>query len=456
MTFRVIVEAGRDEIVEGQRPEVIPARTSPKTGQKGVSVSTFVQVVFTEPVKKITGNVVLKDPQGNSVAVKLSGVLRGGGVIDDLDQAPDAAVTSLTVQPLTGLQYGVLYKLSLGDGIQDLDTTPQPLVPYSTSFTTFNPESLSEGVESFGSPGIVVLGERAYLVHNFFSYGTLRVFETTDPVTPLEIPNGPNDTRDPRFGVAYRPVDIVGEAESPLTGGRVVAVATGPAAQSKPSNIWLLNVNDDSATRWIGAVSLTATAAEGFINRTFMRAGWLYSATQKKGIQVVDLGQVVDNFKPLETNAAEHFQMRQAFLTDGQGYGQENVASIEVSSPSGGPARLSDLKAGLIQTADGGLLVVAAAADHGLVVANPGTQSVLFPSGTVEVKREVDGQVEATLGYGQAIGMGNVAGQDVTVIVGSGTLLQETQSRPMLMVVSLFDPEHPKGLGYLLLDDATV
>src|SRR5262249_32500122 len=56
----------------------------------------------------------------------------------------------------------------------------------------------------------------------------------------------------------------------------------------------------------------------------------------------------------------------------------------------------------------------------------------------------------------QAIGMGNVAGQDVTVIVGSGTLLQETQTRPMLMVVSLFDPEHPKGLGYLLLDDATV
>jgi hypothetical protein len=467
-TFRVIGEAGRDEIVEGQRPEVIPARTSPKTGQKGVSVTTFVQVVFTEPVKKISGNVTLADPSGNPVPVKLSGVLRGGGVVDDLDQAPDAAVTSLTVQPLTGLQYGVVYTLSLGDSIQDLDTTACPddptsppcgLEPYETTFTTFNPESLSEGVESFGSPGIVVLGERAYLVHNYFSYGTLRVFETTDPVTPLEIPNGPSDSRDPRFGVAYRPVDIVGEAESPLTGGRVVAVATGPAAQSKPSNIWLLDVNDDSATRWIGAVSLTATAAEGFINRTFMRAGVLYSATQRKGIQVVDLGRVVDNFKPLETNAAAHFQMRSAFLTDGQGYGNDDVISIEVPSPFGGPARLSDLKAGLIQTEGGGLLVVAAAADHGLVVANPGSRNVLS-NDKVTVERPVGDPpqmvVEATLRYGQAIGMGNVAGQDVTVVVGSGTILQETQSRPMLMVVSLLKPESPKGLGYLLLDDATV
>jgi hypothetical protein len=465
-TFRVIGEAGRDDIVESQRPEVIPDRTFPTKRQTGVSVTTFVRVVFTEPVRKISGNVTLKDPSGNPVPVKLSGVKKGGGVIDDLDQSPDAPVTSLTVQPLTGLQYGIVYKLSLSDGIQDLDTTacaevptspPCTLVPYETTFTTFNPESLSGGVDRFGSPGIVVLGERAYLVHNFFSYGTLRVFETTDPVSPVEIPNGPGDLRDPRFGVAYRPVDIVGEDESPLTGGRVVVVATGPAAQSKPSNIWLLDVNDDSATRWIGAVSLTATAAEGFINRTFMRAGVLYSATQKKGIQVVDLGQVMDNFKPLERNAAEHFQMRSAFLTDGQGYGQENVVSIPVQSPFGGPARLSDLKAGLVQTTEGGLLVVAAAADHGLVVANPGTQAVLS-SDKVTVERVVDGQtvVVATLLYGQAIGMGNVAGQDVTAIVGSGTILGQTNPQPMLMVVSLFDPEHPKGLGYLLLDDATV
>jgi hypothetical protein len=464
-TFRVIGAGGTDEIVEGARPEVIPARTSPKSGASGVQVSTFVQVVFTEPVRKISGNVVLKDAKGQLIAVKLSGVLRYGGVVEDLAQSPDAVITSLTVQPLSGLEYGATYRLELGDGIEDLDTTPcgsaptEPppcsLVPYDTQFTTFSPESLSTNPESFGSPGIVVLGERAYLVQNHFYAGTLRVFETTDPVSPLEIPNSDTDSRDPRYTVSYRPVDLVGETDSPLTGGRVVAVVTGPTAQSKPSNVWLLDVNDDRATQWIGAVSLTNSAAEGFVSRSFLRAGVLYAATFRKGIQVVDLGQVKDAFKAPGT--PEFFQMSQAFLTDGRGYGQENVINIQVNSPFGGPARLNDIEAALTQTTDGAQLLVAAPGDPGLTVVNPATQSVLW-NDKVTYEREVDGQkvVEATLRYGQAIGLGNVAGQDLAVVVGSGTILQETQSRPLLMVVSLYDPQNPVGLGYVQLDDASV
>ena len=466
-TFRVIGAGGTDEIVEGARPEVIPARTVPKSGASGVQVSTYMQVVFTEPVRKVSGNVLLKDAKGQPVAVKLSGVLRHGGVVEDLAASPDAVVTSLTVQPLSGLKYGATYRLELGDGIEDLDTTPcgpapnQPppcnLVPYDTQFTTFTPESLSKDPESFGSPGIVVLGERAYLVQNHFYAGTLRVFETADPVTPLEIPNSEADSRDPRYTVSYRPVDLVGETDSPLTGGRVVAVVTGPTAQSKPSNVWLLDVNDDAATQWIGAVSLTSSAQEGFVSRSFLRAGVLYAATFRKGIQVVDLGRVKDAFKPVETDATGHFQMRQAFLTDGQGYGQENVVGIPVSSPFGGPARLNDIEAALTQTADGAQVLVAAPGDPGLTVVNPNTQSVLW-NDKVTVEREVAGQkvVEATLRYGQAIALGTVAGQDLAVVVGSGTIQQETQSRPLLMVVSLYDPQNPVGLGYVLLDDATV
>ena len=61
-------------------------------------------------------------------------------MVEDLDASPDAVITSLTVQPLSGLEYGATYRLELGDGIEDLDTTPcgpapnQPppcnLVPY--------------------------------------------------------------------------------------------------------------------------------------------------------------------------------------------------------------------------------------------------------------------------------------------------------------------------------------
>ena len=473
-TFRVIGAGGTDEIVEGARPEVIPARTVPKSGATGVQVSTYVQVVFTEPVRKVSGNVLLRKvvpttPPSFSdpIAVKLSGVLRHGGVVEDLAASPDAVVTSLTVQPLSGLEYGATYRLELGDGIEDLDTTPcgpapnQPppckLVPYDTQFTTFTPESLSTNPESFGSPGIVVLEERAYLVQNHFYAGTLRVFETADPVSPLEIPNSEADSRDPRYTVSYRPVDLVGETDSPLTGGRVVAVVTGSTAQSKPSNVWVLDVNDDAATQWIGAVSLTSSAQEGFVSRSFLRAGVLYAATFRKGIQVVDLGKVKDAFKPVETDATGHFQMRQAFLTDGQGYGQEDVVGIPVSSPFGGPARLNDIEAALTQTSDGAQVLVAAPGDPGLTVVNPNTQSVLW-NDKVTVEREVGGQkvVEATLRYGQAIALGNVAGQDLAVVVGSGTILQETQSRPLLMVVSLYDPQNPVGLGYVPLEDGTV
>lgn len=52
--------------------------------------------------------------------------------------------------------------------------------------------------------------------------------------------------------------------------------------------------------------------------------------------------------------------------------------------------------------------------------------------------------------------MGNVGGQDVVVLVGSGTILQEAQLRPLLMVVSLFDPQNPVGLGYVPLEDAWI
>ena len=321
-TFRVIGVGGTSETVEGQPPEVIPGRTVPKSGARGAARLELLQVVFTEPVRKVAGNVTLEGGAGAPVAIKVYGTLRNdGGVVDDLETSPDAVVTGLTIQPRVGLQYGTTYTLELTDGIEDLDTTPAALVPYETRFETFQPESLippGEG-ETYGSPGIVVLGERAYLVENHFYGGTLKAYEATDPIEPREIESA-------RYSVTYRPVDIVGEAESPLTGGRLVAVATGPPARSTPSNVWLLDVSNDAATQWIGAVSLTSSATDGFINRTFMRNGFLYAATYRKGIQAIDLGTVIDGFKAPGTDAFS--QMSRALFTDGRGFSQENVLSI--------------------------------------------------------------------------------------------------------------------------------
>ena len=79
-------------------------------------------------------------------------------------------VTSLTIQPLTGLKYGTRYTLQLSADIQDLDgdaggqPAPKALVPYESTFTTFGPVALTEpgAGETFGSPGIAVLSDRAW------------------------------------------------------------------------------------------------------------------------------------------------------------------------------------------------------------------------------------------------------------------------------------------------------
>ena len=54
---------------------------------------------------------------------------------------------------------------------------PKALVPYEGRFTTFGPESIGGTAETFPSPGIVVLGERAYLVKNDIEQGFVRVFD---------------------------------------------------------------------------------------------------------------------------------------------------------------------------------------------------------------------------------------------------------------------------------------
>ena len=63
-TFRVIAEGGGIDTDEKSPPKVITGRTVPKADAKGVPVSTFLQVAFTEPVRNIPGNVTLEDADG--------------------------------------------------------------------------------------------------------------------------------------------------------------------------------------------------------------------------------------------------------------------------------------------------------------------------------------------------------------------------------------------------------
>ena len=441
-TFRVIGAGGTDEIVEGP-PEVIPARTVPKSGAKGVGVSSFLQVVFTEPVKKIAGNVTLADEEGDSRPDQDLGNPalrrdrggppkqpgRGGHQPDHPTAGGPAVRDDVHLEP-HGRDRGP------GRHAQPPGAVRDPL----RDLRAREPHPTREG-ETYGSPGIVVLGDRAYLVENHFHSGTLKAYEATDPIEPREIKSA-------RYAVVHRPVDIVGETESPLTGGRLVAVSTGPPARSTPSNVWVLDVSNDASTQWVGAVSLANSAGDGFINRTFMKNGVLYAATYRKGIQVVDLGKVIDGFAAPGTDA--YFQMNQALFTDGRGFGQENVVSIPVSGPYGA-AHLEDLEAGPVGPE--GRLAVVASGDTGLTLVDPGTRQILS-SGAVTVLAE-DGQTEeATLDYGRALGLAKIETYDIAVVAGSGTALGEPQT--LVMIVDISNPVAPVGLGWTALADTSV
>ncbi len=451
-TFRVLGAGGSGEIDPDAAPAVIDAQTIPKKGATGVPVSAFVQIVFSEPVKNLvefTGgtlvqHVVLLDPENHPIPIKISGIAPDGSVVDDITSA-DAVVTGITVQPKTGLRYKTVYRLSLSDAIHDLDSdaeyppTPKPLVPYETSFETFGPESLilpGEGA-TFGSPGLVALGDRGYLMD--ISAHLLRAFDLQDPVSPTEIESAQH----------YVPMtgrDIVGETPSPL-GDRVVAVTTVPMGFDAPTATWLYNVSEDSQSVQIGGVTLLNSNAEGYVYRTFMASGVLYAATYKQGILVVDLGGVVDH--NIAEGTSEYSRMFWAMTRAGSGWSTGSVVSIPVDSPLyGGPARLQDVKAALLTNGNDSRVFAVATGDTGLTVADPGAQSLEFNGPAILKADGGTGPELARLTYGTALALTNIQERDLAVVAGSG--LVGGESRSLIMVVSLASARAPAGIGYVL------
>ena len=295
VTIRVLAGGGGVDTDPNLPPAVITAQTAPVADAVGVAVTIFPQIAFTEPVLHIPGNVFLRDAGGAPVPIKISGVgVDASGAPIEIDEVTNAAtvVTGLTIQPRFGLAYGAVYRLELTSGIVDRDPSPdgpRPLVPFTSSFTTFRPESIGGTETQFSSPGLVVLGNRAYVLETQYAggvggvqTGALRVFDMTDPVQPREIAAS--------TPIQAAPRDITGE-------GTTVAVATMPHTGfvngdiwSGPSNLLIYDVSG-LVPQWIGAASLTDGILDGTPNRVVMKDDMAYVATARKGLQVVDLTQ---------------------------------------------------------------------------------------------------------------------------------------------------------------------
>ena len=443
---------GNNDPVAGP-PVVISV--SPKPSARGVPLDVLPQVAFSEPVK-VGGRVsfiegdIASGAAGNPIAVTVIGTSPTAGVVD-LGTNPQVPVTSITIKPLVGLRYGTTYNVVIETGAEDLDTpTPSVLEAYGSSFSTFTPASLPPA-SGTASPGIVVLGDRAYLVQNNFYTGVLKVFDVRDPAAPRPVESASNESL-----TGGRPVDIAGDwgdGSVVAEGGRLVAVATSTSYQSRPSNIEIFDVSSATSTTWLGGMSLTASGEEGIVQRLVVRGGLAYAATYRKGIQVVDLGLVKDQWAgPIDRGDAIR-----RLNTAGQGQGQDAILqTIQVLDEQGEAETVADLKVGEFVVREGGQptsqrLVVATGwpmsgtpTQSGLIVANPQLGTLLFKGAVSSVP------AGASLRGGYNVALGRASDRDVAAVVGL-VAVGSGAATLTLAIIDLSDPVRPVLWGYLPL-----
>jgi hypothetical protein len=461
---------GNNESLPNEAPRVITARTYPKANATGVPIGALVQVAFTEPVRKVPGNVTLTTDDGNEIGILLSGVGPDGPVAD---VSLGSVLTSLTVQPSAGLLYGTHYTLRLTSGITDIDggdnaELDKPLVEYSSSFTTFVPEPLGKTDEKFTAGGITVIGERAYVatpqaIGRYFT--NLRLFDVSDPTTLQEIAYSEPTTSDmlkspPAFWLGM-PVDVVSQQESVLTGGPVVAVAVNPLAYPyHTANVRFFDVSSDRQWKWVGAVSLGREPTDGMIRRIRLHGDKLYAATAGvgKGIQVVDLGVMQGVFAAATQvdRGAKYWEMQGA-LNGSLGFAQEAITqSIYVDTnpapPEGTPppstppppsnSLLWDLA--VLDTALDQVVqpIVVATGRKPLVIADPQSGLVLY-NGAIK-----DAQNNALTSWGYGVAAGFVESLPIAVVSALGPSGPNAGTH-VLAVIDLTNPRVPRTLNVI-------
>jgi hypothetical protein len=430
MTFRVLAAGGtRTDNDPTAPPAVITALTVPRENAKGVAVTLFPQVTFSEPVLHIPGNVFVRDHAGINVPIRVSGVGLDSSnqpvPIADVTSAA-SVVTSLTLEPLKGLIYGETYHIELTDGIIDRDTAtdgspaPKNLVAYSSAFTTFGPSAIGGTDTAFASPGLAVLGDRAFVLETKYAggvggvqTGALRVFDVSNPVQPVET-TAPTE-------IAAPPRDIAGEDQTvavvtmPLTMFGATT-SSGGNIMSGPGNLLVYDVGG-TVPRWSGAATLTDNIMDGVPNRVVIKDQMAYVATTRKGIQVVDLSQASIG----DLNVAPSYVQYQQLFAPGAGKNQQAVvASIPVFDPNrpGDTSAVSllDLKVGDYTISGAGQRLVLATGypqSAGLVMVNPTTMQTVWQGPVASVT--------GSLSQGNAIARAHVADRDLVLVGGYGT-----------------------------------
>jgi hypothetical protein len=331
-------------------PKVIDS--TPVNNATGVSPGILPQIIFNEPVTHVPGNVALADHTGAAVPVLLIGVRAPNpsnpSPIASPVQSSDI-ITSLTLQPLYGLNYNETYSLSLNaastNGCVDSNGNPAPVLPTSTliidqnqpptgplclepfpkpsnppyQFTTFGPQELG-GTGQFSATRPVIIGKRAFLGERISStIAGLGSVDITDPSNPVDKGIGSGASF---VGFA---MDASGQASSPVTNGPLVAIAAGqPGTQTiLPSNVWFYDVSTPDTPARVAAVSATISSTQdGELLRIFMKDQFLYASTFLKGLQVIDMQQAVTDYQQTDPTT-----FGQSISTEGTGFATDAVVN---------------------------------------------------------------------------------------------------------------------------------
>jgi hypothetical protein len=267
LTFRVVATGeGNNTTLPHDPPAVISNQTLPANDAVELPITTVIQMVFTEPVVNVAANVRLREVlSGAELPLRILAVTPLGEIVQlDAQGVGNVAVTALTIEPLVLLKADTRYRLTVSDGVADLDPIAKHLspAPFITEFETVRPR-VGGSADQFGSAGIALVDTRAYLAENNFTYGYLRAFDVTDADAPVQLPSATARVFGRPMGIAAQ-----GGADGET---HEVAIVTGPPNTSIPSNLYLFDVqNARSATpvsHWVAAATLSPTAQQGTVSR---------------------------------------------------------------------------------------------------------------------------------------------------------------------------------------------
>ncbi len=479
----LVVQAGGGNNTLTTSPPIIISSTPPNNAQN-VSILVLPEITFSEPVTNIVygnppllSNVSLVGANtGDTPALSLIGIRTDGSVANPVQ--PTDSITSLTLQPTTGLQFFETYTLTLSSSIVDADGRPLGY-PNTITFYTYQPSELgSDNSTLTVLTRPVVIGDYAFvgaLAGGSSVLSGADAIDITNPAGPVDLGIVASAT------FVGRVTDAAGQENSPVAGGSgggLLALSAGTAQDvAIPSNIWLYAVTPSppptppmastppQVTR-VGAVSATSSATNaGVALRLSMLDQYLYASTFLQGLQVIDLNQATTEYTYYQNNNPSGFD--ESVSTDGEGFAMDTIVNtipLPINA-QGGTATEFGLKAAYFATASAGggaatqpLMVATGALP--LVVADPmaGSNGVLYPPYTSSAPGAplTQGPLQMTVGTsvyslsnGVAVDVGtipvNVNGttvnKQIAVLVGSGSA--NGASAPMLMVVDISQPYVP-------------